>query len=91
MGRAARQGTAGGQREPDGELAGIGQDYPGWQPWRSSAGRWWAVRQGRTWAPPDVPVAWARTVDGDTAEQLRAALDIQAGLGAPGRTGEGAP
>jgi hypothetical protein len=83
MGWAAR-------REPDGELAGIGQDYPGWQPWRSSAGRWWAVRQGQAMPPPDT-TEWARTVDGDTADQLRAALAEQAGLDVHGRERGGTP
>ena len=79
MGRAARRNAAGGQPDPDGALAGIGRDFPGWQPWRSSAGRWWAVRRSRA-APARPPVEWAMTVDADTAEELRAALAGQEGL-----------
>jgi hypothetical protein len=81
MRRAARRDAAGGSgKKSDGTLAGIGQDFPGWQPWRSSAGRWWAVRQGRAGTPPGAPAEWARTVDGDTPEQLREALTVQEGL-----------
>jgi hypothetical protein len=88
MGWAARRGTSGQQREPDGRLAELGRDFPGWQPWRSSAGRWWAVRRLAT-PPPGAPDEWARTVDGDTPRELRAALAEQEGLagherGAPG-------
>ena len=57
-------------------LAEIGREYPGWRPWRSSAGRWWAVRLA-TRTPVNPPNAWARTVDGDDPEQLRAALAAQ--------------
>jgi hypothetical protein len=76
MGRAATRDAAGGQLNSDGTLAEISRDYPGWHPWRSSAGRWWAVRLA-TRTPADVPVEWARTVDGDTAGDLRAALAAQ--------------
>jgi hypothetical protein len=73
MRRAARRDAAGGQPEPDDVMAGIGRDFPGWHPWRSSAGRWWAVRRAAG-PPPDAPDEWARTVDGDTPEELRAVL-----------------
>jgi len=76
MGRAATGDAAGGQLDSDATLAEIGREYPGWHPWRSSAGRWWAVRlAART--PADVPEEWARTIDGDTARDLRAALAAQ--------------
>jgi hypothetical protein len=77
MKEAATGNAAGGQRESDGTLAELGRDFPGWQPWRSSAGRWWAVRQGRAAPPPDAPAEWARTVDADTLEGLRAVLSGQ--------------
>jgi hypothetical protein len=76
MGRAARRDAAGGQLNSDATLAEIGRDYPGWHPWRSSAGRWWAVRSEAR-APADAPAEWARTIDGDTAGDLRAALAAQ--------------
>ncbi|MGD0608780.1 MAG: hypothetical protein ABSA53_35000 [Streptosporangiaceae bacterium] len=77
MGQAATGDAAGGQLDSDAAtLAEIGRDYPGWRPWRSSAARWWAVRLA-TRTPADVPVEWARTVDGDTARDLRAALAAQ--------------
>jgi hypothetical protein len=88
MGPAARRQAARGQRERESDAAvkaGIAHDFPGWQPWKSSAGRWWAVRQGPAWAPPGAPVEWARTVHGDDAEQLRAALAAQEMLGGAGR------
>lgn len=55
--------------------AEIGRDYPGWNPWKSSAGRWWAARSGRA------PSGGAMTVDGDTPDELRAALAEQERLG----------
>ena len=86
MGWPARgQGAARKQPEPDARLAAIAGDSPGWHPWRSSAGRWWAVRQGRDWAPPGAPPEWARTVDGDTPDELRAALAAQEALGGRAR------
>jgi hypothetical protein len=54
--------------------AEIGREYPGWNPWQSSAGRWWAARVGRA------PSGGAMTVDGDTPDQLRAALAEQEGI-----------
>lgn len=73
MGRAgAGAGTA------DEIRAEIGRDYPGWNPWQSSAGRWWAARTGRA------PVDGAMTVDGDTPDELRAALAEQERLGRDG-------
>jgi hypothetical protein len=59
--------------------AEIGRDYPGWQPWQSSAGRWWAVRTGRP------PSGGAMTVDADTPDGLRAALAEQERLGGNAR------
>ena len=76
MRRAATRDPAGAQLNSDGTLAEISRDYPGWHPWRSSAGRWWAVRLA-TRTPADVPAEWARTIDGDTAGDLRAALAAQ--------------
>ena len=59
------------------ELASIERDFPGWQPWRSDGGRWWATRTGTR--PPDSPPDWwAMTVCGETATGLRDALDRQA-------------
>jgi hypothetical protein len=71
---------AGRQRESDAGLAAVGQDFPGWQPWRSSAGRCWAVRLSGARPAARVPVEWARTVSADTPEELRAVLGRQEGL-----------
>jgi hypothetical protein len=74
-------GATGGQPETDDIVkAEIGRDFPGWQTWQSSAGRWWAVRRVAA-PPPGAPDEWARTVDGDTPEKLRAALTVQERLG----------
>ena len=58
-------------------LAAIRRDYPGWHPWRSSAGRFWATRISRRRRPPDAPAAWAMTIDADTPGELRDALAAQ--------------
>jgi len=74
MGRAASRAE-----DDTATLDELGRDFPGWQPWRSSAGRWWAVRRAAA-PPPDAPEQWARTVDGDPPEELRAALAGQEAL-----------
>lgn len=59
-----------------GDLAQIGREFPGWHPWRSSAGRWWATRRGtviRAREDPD----WFMTVDADDMAGLREALRRQ--------------
>ena len=71
------------------ELAGIQRDYPRWRPWRSDGGCWWAVRRGDV-TPPDRPSDWwAMTVFGETAGQLRDALEQQEqfALGRPAAVG----
>jgi len=69
-------GTAGAGADMTDEIrAEIGRDYPGWNPWQSSAGRWWAARTGRP------PSGGAMTVDADTPDELRAALSEQERLG----------
>jgi hypothetical protein len=81
MGRPARrQDAAAGQPEPDGDLAGIAGDFPGWQSWRSSAGRCWAVRCSGSRPPAGAGAEWSRTVDADTPEGLRVVLGRQEGL-----------
>jgi len=46
-------------------LIDIVQDFPGWRPWQSDSGRWWATRGERL------------TVDGSTPEELRSAIADQ--------------
>jgi hypothetical protein len=59
-------------------MAALRTDFPGWRPWRSDAGRWWAVRLAPgTGATPD---GWAMTVDADSAAKLRTVLGEQAAL-----------
>ena len=74
-GNAAGAGTSG-------PLAAIRRQFPGWRPWRSDAGRFWATRTGRLPAHP--PEQFAMTVDADTARGLQAALERQEALAGPG-------
>jgi hypothetical protein len=66
-----------------GPLAAIRRQFPGWRPWRSDAGRYWATRTGR---PPAGTVlgGYAMTVDGDTAAELREAIEAQEDRAVPG-------
>jgi hypothetical protein len=63
------------------ELSRIEGEFPGWRPWMSDAGRWWATRRGRR--PADPPPWWAMTVDADDAEGLRSAIAEQERLASP--------
>ena len=77
----AARNAAGAGKNTLSLLAAIRDQYPGWRPFRSDAGRWWASRVGRR---PHNPPAWfAMTVDGDDLEQLREALGRQS-AGHPG-------
>jgi hypothetical protein len=60
-----------------GPLAAIRGQFPRWHAWRSSAGRFWAVRTDRRGRPSGAPAEWAMTVDGDTAGDLTAAIAQQ--------------
>lgn len=62
------------------ELAAIAVDYPGWRPWQSKAGRWWATRLGVRHIPDGVPPEWAMTVDADSSVELRRELASQEAL-----------
>lgn len=52
--------------------AALEADFPGWRVWRSSEGRWWAVRTGRRaqYGRDAVPM----TVDADDEDGLRLIL-----------------
>lgn len=63
------------------ELSRIEGEFPGWRPWMSDAGRWWATR--RISRPADPPPWWAMTVDADDAEGLRSAIAEQERLASP--------
>jgi hypothetical protein len=68
--------VAGAQGVVAEELSSIERDLPGWRPWLSSGGRWWATRKGgRPVADP--PGWWAMTVDADDAAGLREAITLQ--------------
>jgi hypothetical protein len=60
------------------ELSAITQEFPGWRPWVSDGGRWWATRLGAR--PTDPPGWWAMTVDADDADKLRKAIAEQGRL-----------
>lgn len=72
---AAALGSAGGGTQGHGPLAAIRRQFPGWRPWRSDAGRFWATRAGSL--PRHPPAGYAMTVDGDTAAQLAEAIEAQ--------------
>lgn len=65
--------------EPQGdiaaELSAIMREFPGWRPWVSDGGHWWATRLGAQ--PADPPGWWAITVDADDAGNLRRAIAEQ--------------
>jgi len=63
------------------ELSRIAEEFPGWRPWVSNAGRCWATRKGRR--PSSPPEWWAMTVDGDDPDALRKAIAEQERLAAP--------
>ena len=63
------------------ELSRIAGEFPGWHPWVSDAGRWWATRSGRQ--PIGRPEGWAMTVDADDADALREAIAEQERLANP--------
>ena len=62
-------------------LAALRLEFPGWHPWRSSTGRYWASRVLDREKPSELPfedsVTWAMTVDGDDETQLRDAIAAQ--------------
>lgn len=72
---------AGTAREVAAELSRLAGEFPGWRPWVSDGGRWWATRRGQQ--PVDPPDWWAMTVDGDDAGGLRAAITEQERLANP--------
>jgi hypothetical protein len=72
---------AGARAEVAAELSRIAGEFPGWRPWVSDAGRWWATRRGRQLADP--PGWWAMTVDADDVEGLRSAIAEQERLASP--------
>jgi hypothetical protein len=63
------------------ELSRIAGEFPGWRPWVSDGGRWWATRRGRQ--PVDPPEWWAMTIDADDADGLRVAIAAQERLANP--------
>ncbi|WP_030164659.1 hypothetical protein [Spirillospora albida] len=56
--------------------AAIEEDFPGWQVWRSDAGRWYATRSGDL-TDAQLRAGYAMTVAADDAAGLRALLREQ--------------
>jgi hypothetical protein len=73
--------VAGTHGEVDEGLSRIAEEFPGWHPWVSSGGRWWATRKGAQ--PADLPRGWAMTVDADDPQGLREAVALQEQLANP--------
>jgi hypothetical protein len=67
--------VASAQAEVAAGLSRIAEEFPGWRPWVSDAGRCWATRRGSR--PADPPEWWAMTVDADDEEALRSAIAEQ--------------
>jgi hypothetical protein len=61
--------VAGARSDVAAELSLLAREFPGWHPWVSDGGRWWATRKGRQ--PADPPEWWYVTVDADDADGLR--------------------
>lgn len=66
-----------------GPLAAIRKQFPGWHPWRSDAGRFWATRNGEHHWDADHPSGWSMTVDADTAAELRKVIEDQEARSVP--------
>jgi hypothetical protein len=75
--------AAGAGKATFGPLAALRRDFPQWEIRLSDRKRFWATRIGARWRrpPANPPAWWAMTVDGDTADDLREALLVQAGAG----------
>jgi hypothetical protein len=73
--------VASAQGEVPAELSRIAGEFPGWRPWVSDAGRWWATRRGGR--PAETPEWWAMTVDADDAQGLLEAIAEQERLASP--------
>lgn len=58
------------------QKAAIEGDFPGWQVWRSDAGRWYATRSGDL-TDAQLQAGYAMTVAADDASGLRALLREQ--------------
>ncbi|WUH97036.1 hypothetical protein OHR68_26275 [Spirillospora sp. NBC_00431] len=58
--------------------AAIEEDFPGWQVWRSDAGRWYATRSGDL-TDAQLQAGYAMTVAADDSAGLRRLLLDQTG------------
>jgi hypothetical protein len=74
-----RYGMASDGESASVELASIKRDFPGWRPWRSDSGQWYATRTGDVTPPEESSDWWAMTVFSATADGLRVALRMQEG------------
>ena len=86
---ASEAPAEGGAGNVSGPLAALRRDFPGWNIFPSSGvhERYWASRKTNREKPDGLPVedsvAWAMTVDGDNAAQLRDAIAEQEAYSGP--------
>ena len=71
---------AGTHAETAAELSRITREFPGWHPWMSDGGRWWATRIGSVLRRADFGTGRVMTVDGDEPGSLRDQLLAQSQL-----------
>ncbi|MGH3408048.1 MAG: hypothetical protein ACRDRJ_36940 [Streptosporangiaceae bacterium] len=69
--------------------------HPHWGIWTSSAGRYWATRQGNARLTKPVHHGWAMTVDADSLTELETRIQAQkhyeqAPVPSPGDSGDSA-
>jgi hypothetical protein len=64
-------------RAEDGALAQARARHPHWGLWISSAGRYWATRQGSARLTKPVHPGWAMTVDADSLTELETRIEAQ--------------
>lgn len=58
-------------------LAEMSAEFAGWHIWRSSGRRWWATRRGNIPPGRKRDSRWSMTVDADTPDELRKAIQLQ--------------
>lgn len=69
--------STGEVKAENGALAQARARHPHWGIWISSAGRYWATRQGSARLTTPVHVGWAMTVDADSLAELETRIQAQ--------------
>ncbi len=65
------------------ELEKLHTDFQGWHVWVSAAGRCWAARLGDEVYGEGCHPLWQKTIDANTPEEMRAALEFQESISLP--------